>query len=148
MDGLAPILVLDANVFGFELGEVDAGDGLPVNDEEDAVASEEIGKDGRGFGAFDNGVDRVDDGFEAVEALDSLDDSWYGGVEGGGAAGDGRGDAGEDAGGGVADEDGERGSSENEREQHGEEGSRGAAAARAVLGGHAGSMLLKLVVNG
>ena len=74
MDGLAAVLVGDVDVFGLELREVDAGDGLAVDDEEDAVAGEQVGEDGGGFGAFDDGVDRVDDGFEAVEALDPLDD--------------------------------------------------------------------------
>ena len=47
----------------------------------------------------------------------------------------------------MPDEDSEGGGSENEREQNSEEGSGGAAAAGAVLGGHAGSMLLKLIVK-
>jgi hypothetical protein len=95
VDGLA--VVVDADVFGFELREIDAGDGLAVDDEEEAVAGEEVWEDGAGLGAFDYGVDGVDDGFEAVEALDTLDDGGYGGVEGGGAAGDGGGDSSEDA---------------------------------------------------
>ena len=45
--------------------------------------------------AFDDGVERVDDGFEAVEALDFFDDGGDGGVEGGGAAGDEGGEAAE-----------------------------------------------------
>ena len=65
---------VDADVFGFELGEVDAGDGLAVNDEEDLVAGEGVGQDGRGAFAFDDGVEGVDDGLEAAEALDLLDD--------------------------------------------------------------------------
>ena len=62
------------DVFGFELGEIDSGDRLAVNDEEDAVAGEQIGQDGGGLGPFDDGIDRVDDSFEAGEALDLLDD--------------------------------------------------------------------------
>lgn len=44
-DGLA----VDADVFGAEFGEVDAGDGLAMDDEEEAVSGEEIGQDGAGF---------------------------------------------------------------------------------------------------
>ena len=128
-DGLAAVLAGDLDVFGFELGEVDSGDGLAVDDEEDAVAGEEVGEDGGGFGAFDDGVHGVDDGFEAAEALDLLDDSGDGGVEGGGAAGDGGGDAGHDAGGGLAEEDDDGGCSEDEAEKDEEEGPGGAAAA-------------------
>lgn len=71
VDGLA--VVVDADVFGFELREIDAGDGLAVDDEEEAISGEEVWEDGAGFGAFDYGVDGVDDGFEAVEALNALD---------------------------------------------------------------------------
>ena len=74
VDGFASVLVLDADVLGLELGEVDACDGLAVDDEKDAVAAEEVGEDGAGFGAFDDGVHGVDDGFEAAEALDMVDD--------------------------------------------------------------------------
>ena len=73
-DGVAAVLASDVDVFGFELGEIDSGDGLAVDDEEDAVAGEEVGQDGAGSGAFDDGVHGVDDGFEAAEALDVLDD--------------------------------------------------------------------------
>ena len=96
---------VDANVLGLELGEIDAGDGLAVDDEKKAVACEQVGKDGAGFGAFDDGVDGVDDGFQAVKPLDALNDSGNRGVEDSGAACDGGGDAGHDAIGGVADED-------------------------------------------
>ena len=132
-------LSVDADVFGLELGEVDSGDGLAVDDEEDAVSGEKVGEDSGGFGAFDDGVDGVDDGFEAGEALDFLDDGGDGGVEGGGAAGDGGGDAGHDAGGGLAEEDDDGGGSEDQGEEDEEEGS--GASASVVLGRHAGSML-------
>ncbi len=125
VDGLAAIV--DADVFGFELGEVDAGDRLAVDDEEEAVASEEVGEDGAGLGAFDDGIDGVDDGFKATEALDALDDGGNGCVVGGGAASDGGGDPGKNSGGGVADEDGQGGCAKDQREQDGEEGSGGAA---------------------
>ena len=36
---LPAVLVVDADVLGLELGEVDACDGLAVDDEEDAVAA-------------------------------------------------------------------------------------------------------------
>jgi hypothetical protein len=101
---------------------------LAVDDEEDAVSGKEVGEDDAGFGALDDGVDGVDDGLEAAETLDALDDGGDGGVEDGGAAGDAVGDAGEVAGGGLADEDHHGGCSQNEREQKGEEGARGAAA--------------------
>jgi hypothetical protein len=133
VDGLAA--VGDADVFRFEPGEVDAGDGLAVDDEEEAIAGEQVGEDGGGFGAFDDGVDGVDDGFEAVEALDLLDDGRDGGVKRSGAAGDEAGEAGGDADGGLADEDDDSGSSEKEGEEEGEKGS-GGAAAGAVLGRH------------
>jgi hypothetical protein len=129
VDGLGAVLVGDADVFGFEPGEVDSGYRLAVDDEEDAVAGEEIGQDSARFGPFDDGIDRVDDGFEAVKALDSLDDGWYGGVKRGGSAGDCGGYTGHDAGGGMADEDGQRDGSEEEREQDGEESTGGGAAA-------------------
>jgi len=128
VDGTGAVLLVDADVFGLELGEVDASDGLAVDDEEDAVAGEEIGEDDAGFRAFDDGVGGVDDGLKAAEALDSLDDGGNGGVEGFGAAGDAVGDSGEDAGGGLAEEDHHGSRSEDEREQEGEEGARGAAA--------------------
>ena len=128
MNGAGPVFLVDADVFGLELAEVDAGDGLAVDDEEEAVSGEQVGKDSAGFGTFDDGVDGVDDGLEAAETLDALDDGGDGGVEDGGAAGDAVGDPGEDAGGGLADEDHHGGRSQNEREQKGEEGARGAAA--------------------
>lgn len=128
MDGTSAVLLVDADVFGLELGEVDAGDGLSVDDEEDAVAGEEIGEDGAGFGAFDNGVGGVDDGLEAAETLDALDYGGNGSVVGGGAAGNTVGDVGEDAGGGLAEEDDHGGCSKDEREQEGEEGAGRAAA--------------------
>jgi hypothetical protein len=134
VDGLAA--VGDADLFGFELGEIDARDGLAVDDEEQAVAGEEVREDGGGLRAFDDSVDRVDDGLEAVQALDLLNDGRDGGVEGGGAAGDKAGEAGGDADGGLADEDDDSGCPENESKQEGEEGS-GGAAAGAVLGRHA-----------
>ena len=127
-DGLAAVLVGDVDVLGLELGEVDAGDGLAVDDEKEAVAGEQVGEDGGGLGAFDYGVDRVDDGLESVEALDALDDGGDRGVEGSGAAGDGGGNSGHDAVGGVADEDDHRGGAEDKREQDDEEGTGGAAA--------------------
>ena len=88
VDGACAVFLVDADVFGFELAEVDSGDGLAMDDEEDTVAGEEVGEDGAGFGAFDDGVDGVDDGLEAVEALDALDDGRDRGVVDGGAAGD------------------------------------------------------------
>ena len=127
VDRLAAVLVGDADVFGFELREVDAGDGLAVNDEKNAVSGQQVRENHGGFGAFDDGIDRVDDRFQTGEALNLLDDSRDGGVEGGGAAGDGGCDSGENAGGGVADEDRQGHGSEDEREQNGEEGPRGAA---------------------
>src|ERR1700733_5613687 len=137
VDGL-PVIV-DPHVLGLELGEIDSGDGLAVDDEEDAVSGEEVGQDGGGFGAFDDGVDRVDDCFQSREALDFLDDGGYGGVEGGGAAGDGGGNAGHDAGGGLAEEDDDADGSEDEGQENEDEGS--GASARVVLSRHAGSML-------
>ena len=128
VDGLAAILVLDADVFGLQLGEIDSGDGLAVDDEEETVAGEEVGQDGAGFGAFDDGVDGVDDGLEAAESLDALDDGGNRGVVGGGAAGDGGCDACEDAGGGLAKEDGEGYRTKDQGEQDDKEGSGGAAA--------------------
>lgn len=128
VDGARAVVVVDVDVLGFELGEVDACDGLTVNDEEDAVAGDEVGKDRAGFGALDDGVDGVDDGFEAVEALDFIDDSGNGGVEGGGTGGDDIGYAGENASGGVADEEDHGRGAEKKREKKGDEGSGGAAA--------------------
>ena len=111
---------VDADIFGLELREINAGDGLAVDDEEDPVPGEQVGEDRAGFVAFDDGVDGVDDGFEAVEALDALDDGRNRGVEGGGASGDGGGDSGQYAGGGVAKEDGQSSGAEEEREKDGE----------------------------
>ena len=128
VDGLAAVLAFDADVFGFELAEVDSGDRLAVDDKEETVAGEEVGKDGAGFGAFDHGVNGVDDGFEAVETLNTLDDRGDGGVEGGGAAGDCGSDAREDAGRGMTDKYGECSGAKDERQQDDEEGSGGAAA--------------------
>ena len=68
------VLLGDADVFGFQLGQIDSGDRLAMDDEQDAVAGEQIGQHRGGFGAFDDGIDRVDDSFEAGEALDLLDD--------------------------------------------------------------------------
>ena len=128
------------------MGEIDAGDGLAVDDEEDAVAGEEVGEDGAGFVALDDGVDGVDDGLEAVEALDFLDDGGDGDVEGGGAAGDGGGDAGEEARGGVTDEDSHGGGAEDEREEEGYEGS-GGSSAGGVLSRHGLWVLLRDLVT-
>ncbi len=33
MDGLGAVLSFDVDVFGFQLGEIDSGDGLAVDDE-------------------------------------------------------------------------------------------------------------------
>lgn len=46
VDGADTVVVVNVDVFGFELGEVDAGDGLAVDDEKDAVAGDEVGQDG------------------------------------------------------------------------------------------------------
>ncbi len=92
-DPLGPALV-DLDVLGFELGEIDAGDGLAVDDEQELVAGEDVGQQRAGALALDDGVERVDDGFEAAEALDLLDDGGGGEADGGGAAGDEGGDAG------------------------------------------------------
>ena len=140
VDGACAAGLCDLDVFGFELGEIDAGDGLAVDDEEDAVAGEKVGEDGAGLAALDDGVHGVDDGFETVEALDLLDDGGDRGVEGGGASGDEGGDAGEDAGGGLTKEDAHGGGAKDEREEKGDEGSGGGAAGR-VLSSHVCTML-------
>ena len=121
-------LPIDADVFGFELGEVDTGDGLAVDDEQEAITGEEIGQDRTGMGAFDDGIDGIDDGFKAAKSLNSMDDGGNRGVEGGGAAGDGGGEAGKNAGCRVADEDCQSSGAQDQREQNDEEGSGGAAA--------------------
>ena len=128
---------VDADIFGAEMREIDAGDGLTVDDEEDAVAAEEIGEDGGGAGAFDDGIEGVDDGFEAVEALDFGDDGGDAGVVGAGAAGDEGGEMRGNAGGGVAHEIDDAGGAERDGEEKGEKGT-GGGAAGAVLGGHKG----------
>ncbi len=128
VDGLAAVLVFYADVFGFELAEIDSCDRLAVDDEEETVAGEEVGEDGTGFGAFDDGVDGVDDGFEAVETLNALDDGGDGCVEGGGTAGDCGGDTRENAGGGLTDKYSESDGAKDKREQDDEQGSGGAAA--------------------
>ncbi len=135
VDGAGTVLLVDADVFGLELAEVDARDGLAMDDEEDAVSGEQIGEDETGFGAFNDGIDGVDDGLETVETLDALDDRRDRGVVGGGAAGDAVRDVGEHAGGGVAQEDGKSHSAEDEREDEGDEGS-GGATTRGILGCH------------
>ena len=137
MDGAigGAVWVFDADVFGFEFGQVDAGDGLAVDDEEDAIGGEDVGEDGAGFVAFDDGVERVDDGFEAIEGLDVVDDGGDGLIEGGGARGDEGGQARGEAGGGVMEEKREGGGAEQEGEQEGKERG-GGAAAGVVLGGH------------
>ena len=93
------------------------------------------GEDGAGFAAFDDGIKGVDDGFEAGEVLDFVDDYRDGGIEGSGAAGDEGGEAGGEAGGGVVEEEGEGGGAEDEGEEEGEERG-GGASAGVVLGGH------------
>ncbi|MCU1222777.1 MAG: hypothetical protein JWQ42_870 [Edaphobacter sp.] len=128
VNGAGAVSLVDADVFGFQLGQVDSRYRLAMDDEKDAVAGEEIGEDGAGSGAFDDGIDGVDDGFEAVEALDALDYGGNRGIVRRGAASDAVGDAGKAAGGGVADEDGQSDGAEDEREEEGEEDSRGAAA--------------------
>ena len=121
-------LVVDVDIFGPELGEVDTCDGLAMNDEQDAVAGKKIGQDGAGLRAFDDGVERIDDGFEAAEALDLLDDGGNRGIEGGrGASADGGGNAGENAGSSVAEEDNHTCGTEEQGEDEGDEGSGRAA---------------------
>jgi len=122
VDGADAVVLGDAHVLRLEFGEVDAGNGLAVDDEEDAVAGDEVGQDGGGPGAFDDGVDGVDDGFEAVESLDLLDDGGDGGVDDDRPGGDGVGDAAGKTGAGAAQEDGHRDGSEDEREEDGEKG--------------------------
>jgi len=68
-------LAVDADIFGFQLAQIDSSDRLAVYDEQKTVASEQVGQDGAGTGAFDHGVDGINDSFEAVEALDALDDA-------------------------------------------------------------------------
>ena len=63
VDAAGAVALGDVDVLGFEEAEVDACDGLAVDDEEDAVAAEEVGEDGAGFAAFDYGVGGVDNGF-------------------------------------------------------------------------------------
>lgn len=121
-------LPADVNILRFELSEVDARDGLAVYDQEEAVAGEQVGEDGAGFGAFDDGVDGVDDAFEAADVLDLLNDGRNGGVDGGGAAGDGSGDVAQESGCGVANKDGQEGGAEKKSEEEGKDGSGGAAA--------------------
>jgi hypothetical protein len=135
VNGAAAVFLFDANVFGLELAEIDSGDGLAVDDEKKAVAREQVGEDGAGFGAFNDGVDGVDDGFEAVEPLDALDNSRNGGVVDSSAAGDTVCDVSEHASGGVADEDSKGGSAKDKREKKSNEGP-GGATTRGVLGGH------------
>ena len=128
MDGAAAALFFDSDIFWFELGEIDAGDGLAVDHEEDAVSGDEVGEDRAGFLALDDGIGGVDDGFEAAEALDALDDGWDGGVVCGGAASDSVGDVGQDAGGGLAKKDNHGSRSQDEGEQKGDERARGTTA--------------------
>ncbi len=126
------------DVLGLELAEVDAGDGLAMDDEQDFVHGEGVGQDGEGRGrddAFDDGIGRIDDGLQAGEALDLRDDDRDGGVVGG-ARGDERGEARGDSGAGVAEEDDDAGGSEDERQKKGKERSGGAAGV--VLSRHAG----------
>ena len=130
--------VLDADVFGFELVEIDSGDGLAVDDEEEAVSGEEVGEDLAGVGAFDDGVEGVDDGLETAEALDLFDDGGDGGVEGGLAAGDEGGDAAEGTGGGVVDEDAEGYRSDDEGEEEDEEPCRKRRSGRSHTGWSSG----------
>ena len=126
---------VDADVFGAELGEIDAGDGLAVDDEEDAVSGEEVREDEAGFVAFDDGVERVDDGFETLQALDFPDDGGDTGVDGGGTAGDEGGETRGEACCGVAHEDDDGRGAEDDGQQHAEERA-GGGTAGVVLGGH------------
>jgi len=135
----------DVNVFRPEEGEVDAGDGLAVDDQEDTISSEKIGEDGTGFVAFYDGVERVDDGLQAVEPLNLLDHRRDGGVEAGGPTRDESCSPGEQATGGMTDEDTHGSGTKDESKQEGDEGSGGGAAAGGVLNGHLGISLAERV---
>src|SRR5580698_86240 len=75
-DGAVGVAFVDADVFGLELAEIDARDGLAMDDKKDAVASKQVWQDDARFGTFDDGVDGVDDCLEAIEPLNPLDDGW------------------------------------------------------------------------
>ncbi len=139
VDG-ALVIGVDADVLRLELGQIDAGDGLAVDDEQQLVSGEEVGQERAGVGAFDDGIERVDDGFKAVKALDLLDHTGDGRCEGGIAAGDEGGQTAWPTRGGMAQEECQGDSSEHEREDEGEEGD-GGASTGIVLGGHDGWML-------
>ena len=70
--------------------EVDAGDNLAVNEHEQTIAGEKVGKDGIFFRAGDDFVHGVDDGFKAREALNTIDDRGLRVIDGEGTAGDSR----------------------------------------------------------
>ena len=112
---------VDGDVGGFELAEVDSGDDFAVGDEEELVAGEEVGQQGVLALALDDFVDGVDDGFEAGELADSVDDGGGGCVDGGAAASEKSGEAMENAGGAGDGEVSEAsGQEDSEKEAGGE----------------------------
>ena len=91
----------DVDIVGLERFEIDAGDDLSVNQHEQAIAGEEVGENGIFLRAGDDLIHGVDDGFEAREALDVVDDCRLRDVDGEAAAGDGGIDAADPVGTGV-----------------------------------------------
>ena len=80
MEGADAVILFDVDVVGGEPAEIDAREGLAVNDHQQLVPGENVGEDGARFPALDHSVEGVDDGFETMELLDFLDDLTVGDV--------------------------------------------------------------------
>src|SRR5438270_2979727 len=99
-----------------------------MDDEQNAVAGEQVRQHGGRLGSFDDSIDRVHHRFKPVQPLNLLDDGRDGGVDRGGTAGDGGRQPSHDASRGVTDEDGQCDGSKNQRKQNNEQGAGGGGA--------------------
>jgi hypothetical protein len=69
------------DIAGLQIREVNSGDDFAVDHHEQAISSKKIREDTVFFGASDHLIHGVDDGFEALQFLDAIDDGGLGYVD-------------------------------------------------------------------
>ena len=79
---------IDTNVFRLQLGKIDSGDGLSVDDQQHAIRGEDVRKDRARLGAFNDRIKGVDDGFQPIELLNLFDHGRDRSADGLGTSGD------------------------------------------------------------
>ena len=139
------VAAADVDVVGLESCEVDAGDDVAMNEHEQAITGEKVGKNQVLFGAGDDFVHGIDDGFKPRQTLDAIDNGGLRGIDDESAAGDGGVEAADQAGpgvGGMKDDRGEdekSGQGQDDDEENDEKGTRTGTARRAGRSGVRGA---------